>query len=50
MSVTGVYRSVCCKMFFFEVFINHLPKIHITVLHKITTDLLYFWDVYDTSL
>ena len=37
-------------LFFFEVFINRLPKIHRSVLRKITIDLLYFWDVYDVNL
>ena len=37
-------------MVFFYVFINHFPKIHRSVLHKITIDLLYFWDVYDANL
>ena len=36
--------------FFFEVFINHFPQIHKSVLHKITIDLLYFWDVDDVNL
>ena len=36
--------------FFFEIFINHLPKIHRNVLRKIVIDLLYFWDVYDINL
>ena len=31
-------------------FINHFPKIHGSVLRKITLDLLYFWEVYDVSL
>ena len=38
------------EWFFFDVFINYLPKIHRSVLHKIAIDLLYFWDVYDVSL
>ena len=50
----NIYRSVCCEMnvvvFFLEVFINHLPKIHRSVLRKITIDLLYFWDIYDVNL
>ena len=28
----------------------HFPEIHRIVLRKITTDLLYFWDVYDVNL
>ena len=28
----------------------HFPKIHRSVLRKITIDLLYFWDVYDVNL
>ena len=28
----------------------HFLKIHRNVLRKITTDLLYFWDVYDVNL
>ena len=28
----------------------HFPKIHRSVLHKMTIDLLYFWDVYDVNL
>ena len=31
-------------------FLPHFLKIHRSVLHKITIDLLYFWDVYDVSL
>ena len=31
-------------------FINHFSKIHRSVLCEITTDLLYFWDMYDVSL
>ena len=37
-------------MFFFDVFLNHFPKIDRSVLHKITIDLLYFGDVYDVNL
>ena len=36
--------------FFFDVFINHLPKNHRSVLLKITVDLVYFWDIYDVNL
>ena len=36
--------------FFSNVFVNHFPKIHRSVLRKITIDLLFFWDVYDVSL
>ena len=36
--------------FFFDVFINHFQKIHRSAFHKITIDLLYFWDVYENSL
>ena len=51
MSVTRVYRYVCCEMkCFFKAFINHFPKVHRSVVHKITIDLLYFWDVYDVNL
>ena len=34
----------CCEknVFFFNVFINHFPKIHRNALHKITIDLLHF--------
>ena len=35
---------------FFDVLINHFPKIHRSVLRKITVDLLYFSDVYDVNL
>ena len=28
----------------------HFPKIHRSVFHKMTIDLLYFWDVYDVNL
>ena len=38
------------ELFLFDVFINHLPKIHGSVLRKITFDLLYFWEIYDVSL
>ena len=37
-------------MGFFDVFINHFPKIHRSVLRKIAIDLLYFWDVHDANL
>ena len=37
-------------MFFFGVFLNHFPKIHRSVLRKITIDPLYFWDIYDVNL
>ena len=37
-------------MFFFNVLINHFPKIHRSVPCKITIDLLYFRDVYDVNL
>ena len=30
--------------------VNFKPKIHRSVPHKITIDLLYFWDVYDVNL
>ena len=44
MSVTGIYRFVCCEMnvFFFDVFMNHVPKIRRSVLCKITVDLMCF--------
>ena len=38
------------KKFFFNVFINHFPKICRSVHHKITIDPLYFWDIYDVNL
>ena len=38
------------ECFFFDVFVNHFPKIHIIILHKITIDLLYFSGVYDVNL
>ena len=37
-------------VFFFNVFINHFPKIHRSVLCKIAIDPLYFWDIYDINL
>ena len=37
-------------MGFFGVFINCFPKIHRSVLPKITIDLFYFWNVYDVNL
>ena len=37
-------------VFFFNVFINHFPKIHRSVLCKIAIDPLYFWDIYDIYL
>ena len=37
-------------MYFLYVFINHFPKIHRSVLSKITIDLLYFWGIYDVNL
>ena len=42
-----VHIDMLWKNFFFDVFINFFPKIHISVLCKITIDLLYFWDAYD---
>ena len=30
-----------------DAFTNYFPKIHRSVLYKITIELLYFWDVYD---
>ena len=43
MSVTRIYKYVCYEMnVLFKVFINHLPKIHRSILRKITIDLLYF--------
>ena len=52
MSVTlYIDMSVMKWMFFcFNVFINHFLKIHRSALHKITIDLLYFWDVCDINL
>ena len=52
MSVTCRYRYVYCEMnaFFFDVCINHFQKIHKSVLHKITIDLLCFGDFYDNNL
>ena len=52
MSVNCTYRYVCCEMngLFFNVFINHFPKIHRSVLCKIAIDPLYFWDIYDIYL
>ena len=37
------------ECFFSEGFINHIPKIHRSVLRKITVGLLHFWDVYDIN-
>ena len=45
-----IVMLVVKRMFFFIVFTNHFQKIHRSVLHKITIDLLYFWDVSDASL
>ena len=47
-----VYKDVSAVkwMFFFNVSINHFPRIHRSVLRKITIGLLYFWDVYDINL
>ena len=52
MSLTRIYWYVCCEMnvFFFEVFVNHFPKIRWKILHRITADLLYFWLIYDVNL
>ena len=52
MSVTHRYRYVCCEMnvFFSRCFHNHFQKTNRSVLCKRTTDLLYFWDVYDINL
>ena len=38
------------NVFFFDVFVNHFPKIHRSSLRKITRDLLYFWDVCEVNL
>ena len=44
-------RYVVVKwMFFFDIFVNHFPKIHRSVLRKLTIDLSYFWEVYDVNL
>ena len=37
-----IYRYACYEMFFFDVFINHFPKINRSALRKMTIDLLYF--------
>ena len=51
MSVTCIYRYVCCEMnVFFDVFVNNFLKIYESGLHKVTIDLLYFWDVYDVNV
>ena len=52
MSVTCLYRYVCYKMnvFFYNLLINHLPKIYRSILHKITVYLLDFWGIYDVNL
>ena len=50
MSGTCICRYVCCEIFSFDISINHFAKIHGSVLHKITIDLLHFWDVYDANL
>ena len=51
MSVTCKYSYVCCEMFFFfDIFRNHFPKIHINVFREITRDVLYFWNAYDVNL
>ena len=43
MSVTCIYRYVCCEMnVFFDVFVNNFLKIYESGLHKVTIDLLYF--------
>ena len=43
MSVTGRFRYVCCEVsVFFDVFMNHFPKIHRSVLRRIAIDSLYF--------
>ena len=34
------------ESFFFDIFINHFPRIPRSVLRKITIDLLYFWNAY----
>ena len=45
-----VYLDMFDECFFSDLFINQLPKIHRSVLHKIAVDLLYFSDIYDVSL
>ena len=44
-------RYICCEMnvFFSDLFINHLPKIHRSVLRKVAIDLLYF-ETFMTSI
>ena len=46
------YIEICLlsNEFFSDNFINHFQKIHESVLHKIKTDLLYFWAIYDINL
>ena len=42
----NIDMSVVKWMSFFEVFINHFPRIHRSVLCKITIDLFCFWHAY----
>ena len=41
-NIDAVWKYICQS--------EHFPKIHRSVLRKITIDLLYFWDVYDVNL
>ena len=46
MSVNRIYRHVCCEMnvFFFDVFIDHFPKIHRSVLRIfVCISLTLYW-------
>ena len=36
--------------FFVDIFVNNFLKAHRSVLHKITKNLLYFWDIYNVSV
>ena len=42
--------TVLCQLFQLQSKHVHFPKIHRSVLCKITIDLFYFWDVYDVNL
>ena len=52
MSVTVYIEMLVMKwvFFYFDIFINHVPKIHRSALHKTTIDPLSFWDVCEVNL
>ena len=45
------FIDVCCELngLFSDVFVNHFPRIHWSVLRKIANP-LYLWDIFDVNL